>query len=253
MQRLRILPTIRHRPVFAAPLGMGLLGLACLLLAACGTSSTTGATSGAAATPTCPSAPTLTVVNGTISAVSGGSLTVTGTNGATSTVHLAANVTIRKLTTLPISSLTAGTRVQVVTDTDVTTAQRIVLTTAGQGTGGGFGGGAGGGGVTRTPGANSSCFSRRGQGTPGSGIPGQNTFRGIRGTVDTATSTKLTMEDAQGQVYNLAITPTTLIQTTTTGQPSDLTVGSQVQATGTKAADGSVTARTITVSPPAGA
>ena len=251
MQRLRIPLAIRRRPAFAAPLGMGLLGLACLLLAACGTSSTTGATGGAAATPTCPSAPTLTVVNGTISAVSGGSLTVTGTNGATTTVHLAANATIRKLTTLPISSLTAGTSVQVVTDTDVTTAQRIVLTPAGQGTGGGFGGGAGR--PTRTPGANAGCFSRRGQGTPGSGIPGQNTFRGIRGTVDSATSTKLTMEDAQGQGYNLAITPTTLIQTTATGQPSDLTVGSQVQATGTKAADGSVTARTITVSPPAGA
>lgn len=248
MQRLRTLPTIRCRSACAAPLGMGLLGLACLLLAACGSSAGAAA---ANATATCPSGPTFTVVYGTISAVSGGSLTVTGANGATTTVHLAANATIRKLTTLPISSLTAGTSVQVVTDTDITTAQRIVLIPTGQGTGGGFGGGAGR--PTRTPGANASCFSRRGQGTPGSGIPGQNTFRGIRGTVDSATSTKLTMEDAQGQVYNLTITSSTLIETTATGQPGDLTVGSQVQATGTKAADGSVTARSITVSPPAGA
>jgi hypothetical protein len=246
MLRLRLPPAIRRHPAFAAPLGMGLLGLTCLLLASCGSS----AAASANATPTCAAVP-FTVVNGTISAASNGSFTVTGANGATTTLHLAANATIRKLTTLPVSSLTAGTRVQVVTDTDVTTAQRIILTTAGQGTGGGFGGGNGG--VARTPSANSSCFSRRGQGTPGSGIPGQNTFRGIRGTVDTATGTKLTMEDAQGQVYNLAITPSTLIETTATGQPSDLTVGSQVQATGTKAADGSVTARTITVAPPAGA
>ena len=223
------------------------------LLAACGASANANGASAATATATCPPATrNVATVTGAISATASGSITVNATNGKTTVVHLASNTTIRKLTTLPASRLTAGTAVQVQTDTDVTVAQRILLTPASaSGTATpGRGLGRGGNGTPRA-GVNAACLRRGGgaQGTPASGFPGQNTFRGVRGTVDSATSTQLIMEDAQGQVYHLAITSSTLIETTSSGSPSDLVVGASVLCTGTSASDGSVTARSITVAP----
>jgi hypothetical protein len=50
-------------------------------------------------------------------------------------------------------------------------------------------------------------------------------------------------------VYTLAITSSTLIETTGNGAVSDLVNGATVTCTGTSASDGSVTARSITVAP----
>jgi hypothetical protein len=242
------LPRPRLRIVALLPAALGLA----LLLAACGASANANGASAATATATCPPATrNVATVTGAISATASGSITVSAANGKTTVVHLAATTSIRKLTTLPASSLTAGTAVQVQTDTDVTTAQRILLTPAsasGTATPGvGFGRGKG----TPPAGVNSNCLRRGGgvQGTPASGFPGQNAFRGVRGTVDSATSTQLIMEDAQGQVYHLAIISSTLIETTSSGSPSDLVVGASVTCTGTSASDGSVTARSIIVAP----
>jgi hypothetical protein len=96
-------------------------------------------------------------------------------------------------------------------------------------------------------GANRACFQRNGRGTgQGSGQGAGAGFQGLRGTVDSATSTRLVFDDAQGQTYSVAITSATVIQQTAAAQASSLTVGTTVMASGTPTATG-ITARTITI------
>ena len=223
----------------------GLVGvcgvLVVLVLAGCGTSANAGGAS-ATATATCPpTAPTRNTqtARGTISAVASGTITVAESSGTSVTVHLDATTRITKLVKAQASALAAGTRVQVVTDASVTTAQQIVITT-GQGFGGGGGRGAGSG--TPTAGFNRACFQRQGQGAGQGG--GQGGRFGLAGVVASVSSTQLVVNDAQGQALTVAITPATAIETMATGHASDLAVGASVLVTGLKASDG-ITARTI--------
>ena len=234
-------------------LGGGLiaaLGLA-TLLAACGgpasaNSGNSGSTASASATATCPPTGSFKTATGTLSAVSGSAITVTDTKGAQTVFNLDSSTRVTKMVTEPASALTAGTSVQVITDTNVTTAQRITI--LGQGAGQGRGGFPGfGGGRTGTPaaGANRNCFTRGGQGAGAAGGPASG-FQGLRGTVASASSTQLVLDDTQGQTFSMAITPSTQILTSQAGKASDLAVGDKATVAGT-ASGSSYTARTITV------
>lgn len=236
--------------------GIALLALPLFgaLLAACGSSSSTSSTSiaGATATATCPPAGAFKSVTGTITTVGSGAITLTDSNGAVTQVQLPSSVRITRTVSVTAADLPSGTAVQVVTDTNATTAKsiRVVSGTAGAGQGGfGPGGGFGGrGGANGTPGAgaNPGCF-RRGQGAGQGQTPGQGSgFQGLRGTVDSATSAKLTFDDSQGQTYSVAITSSTTISKVESAQASDLRTGMKVTVVG-DTTSGGLTARTIAV------
>lgn len=238
-----------------------LMAAVAALMAACGASGGGPGAASASATATCPPAVAFKTVRGTITAASiatttGGAITVTDTTGTKTVVHVGSATRVTKLTTLPASSLAAGQSVQIVTDTNVTTAQRIMVLPSGQA---GFGGtGFGGFRGRATPGTgagagrNAACFARQrtGQGT-GQGTGQTSGFQGLRGTIDAASSTQIVLDDPQGQTFTVAITTSTVILTSAAGTPGDLTVGALVSVAGAAASDG-ITARTVTVQPAAG-
>ncbi len=214
-----------------------------MLLAACGAANGSSASASAASpTPTCPPAVAFKSVTGTISATGTGSITITASNSTATLVQLTANTRITRMVPATVSDLKAGTSVQVTTDTSVTTAQRILVLSSSAGGTGGFGGFGGGRGFARgTPpaGANPACFQRQRQGS-------QAGFQGLRGTVDSASATQLVLDDPQGQTFSVAITTSTVIETSAAGAQSDLHVGATVTATGTATSNG-ISARAITV------
>ena len=239
--------TTRHASIggpaarlYAPPVALAAL---MMLLAACGTQGTAAASS-ATATPTCPPARSFETVTGTISATAANAITVTSSNGSKTLVHLTSTTRVTRILVAKPSDLTTGATVQVTTDTAVTAAQRIVIVPAGQGGFGGRGGGPGFGRGTPPAGFNSACFQR--QGTPSAGTGGTGGFQGLRGTVASATSTQLVLDDTQGQTFTVAITSATVILTSASGTASDLSVGLTVSASGTATSDG-ISARTITV------
>jgi hypothetical protein len=242
--------TRRARALGLPLMAVAIAALLAALMAACGASG--GGAGAASATATCPPATAFKSVRGTITAAtitaaSGGALTVTDATGTKTTVNVGANTRVTKLTALPASGLAAGQSVQVITDTNVTTAQRIMVLPSGSTGfgGGGFGGFRG----TATPGTgaragrNAGCFARQRQGQ-GSGQAGG--FQGLRGTIDTASSTRIVLDDPQGQTFTVAVTPGTVIVTSAAGTLGDLTVGATVTAAGS-AASGGINARTVTV------
>lgn len=207
------------------------------LVGACGSPSGASAASAASATPTCPPTVAFKSVNGTIQAVSGSTLTLDAANGTATQVTITSTTRVTKLVLVKTTDLAAGARVQVTTDASTTTAQRILVMPAGTGTGGGFRGA----GANGTPGAraNRGCIGRTGQ--------AQGTrFPGLAGTVVSASSTQIVLDDAQSQMFTLAITPATIIETSAAGQVSDLTKGAKALVTGTSASGG-IVARSITV------
>ena len=225
------------------------------LLAACSSASASGAS--AQATATCPPTPNFTAVSGSVTAVNGSSVTVQPASGASVIVALANTTRYTVETSVPGASLAAGTPVLVLTDTNATTARSVRVLPANSANGnGGFGGGNGGFGNgggprgTPRPGANPACARRGsfgggaggGAGTDGTGAG----FQGLRGTVDSASATSLTFDDAQGQTYSVAITATTTITKTATGQASDLTAGAKVMILAQKV-NGQTVARTVTI------
>jgi hypothetical protein len=222
-----------------------LLGIALCLaagLAACGSAS--ASTGSATATPNCTSARAAqpATSTGTISNVTASAFQLTDTSGKVTTVQLTANTRITRVVTGTAASLTSGAIVQITADATGTTAQRITVASQaanGNGFGNGFRGGARG---TPPAGSSAACAGTR--------TPGRNNFQGnfagIRGTVASATSTRVVVNDAQGQTLTFAITPTTQILTTTSGSASDLTPGSTAVVTGTLAGT-TLTARTIVI------
>lgn len=228
---------------------VGTLALA-TLLAACGAAS---ASPGAQATATCPPAPSFAAIIGSVTAVTTSSVTVKESSGSSATVSLANTTRYSVMTNVAATSLTQGTPVLVLTDTNATTARsvRVLSGNATGAGGGGFGGGGFGGGARGTPraGANPACARRgsfgggAGGATDGTGAAG---FQGLRGTVDSATATTLTFDDAQGQTYAVALTSATIITRTAAGQARDLTVGANVMILAQKAS-GQIVARTVTI------
>jgi hypothetical protein len=221
--------------------GMAAASVALLALAACGSSSPSSATTQASSS-TCPTATTaIKFVTGTISQLSASSATV-ASNGQTTVVHFTSNTRITTLQTVSASTLTAGTRVEIFTQSSngssPTVAQAILVANAGASGRPGFNGtpGAGRGGRSFNP----SC-ARRGQGLTQLG------FRGLSGQITTinTTSSQLTITDAQGTSYAVTFTSTTAIAQTVRGSISDLAVGDTINASGQAASDG-LTATSIT-------
>ncbi|HEX9038983.1 MAG TPA: hypothetical protein VF808_18520 [Ktedonobacterales bacterium] len=236
---MRVYPQSRILRALAAG---GALALAALLTA-CGSAT---ASPGAQATATCPPAPSFTSVTGAVTALGSGTVTVKDLAGASVTVALASTTRYSLTTTVAPSSLTAGMSVVVITDTNATVARSVrVLSTNGTGGGGGFGAG-GFGGPRGTPGAgsNAACAGRFNGGAGAAN--GTNGFQGLRGTVDSATATTLTFDDAQGQTYSVALTSATVITKTAAGQAGDLKVGANVTILAGKT-NGQLEARTVTI------
>lgn len=221
----------------------GMLALA-TLLAACGSASANGA--GAQATATCPPTPSFSTVTGAITALGSGTMTVKDTSGGSTTVALTSTTRYTLMTAVAVTSLTAGTPVLVLTDTNATTARSIRVLAGTAGGNGGFGGGFGGARGTPRPGFNTACARNFGGGQGGTADGTGSGFQGLRGTVDSATSAKLTFDDAQGQTYSVAITSATTIEKSAAGQAGDLKVGESVTATGQKTS-GQITARNVTI------
>src|SRR5262245_5536989 len=109
------------------------------LLVGCGASGASGAA--AAATSTCPPTPTLKTVTGHVATVSADALTVTDSSGAVTNVQFSSTTRVTRITSIPATSLSNGTAVLVLTDTNATVAQRISVL---QSTGASGSGGAGG-------------------------------------------------------------------------------------------------------------
>jgi hypothetical protein len=262
-----VLHRLKQAPRLCVGGALALLLVAAALLSGCG-ATTAGAVAGATATPTCPpagqQAGNFKTVNGSITSVGTGTITVTNTAGTATVVTIASTTVFTRIATGMPSDLTTGTAVQVLTDTNATMARNIRILPAGASSGaGGFGGGAGGfggrgGNGTPTARGNPACAPRRGQGQgqgqgadqgggQGAGFPGQGSgFQGLRGTVDSASSTKLVFDDVAGQTYSVAITSSTVIQKIGTAKASDLKTGMKVLVAGA-AASGGVTARSITI------
>lgn len=243
-------PSLRISAVAAA----FCLMIASVLLAGCGTASASTSTSAStSATATCPPTASFKTVTGKITSTSSGTIAVTDSQGKVTQVRISATTRLTEIAHPAATSLTAGTSVLVLTDTNATVAQRInVLGAGANGSGGfGFGSGSGSGRPTGTPStrANARCFQRTGQrtrqGTPGTGNGG-GAFQGVQGTIDTVNSTHLTFHDAQGQEYSVAITPATVIQQTALAKSSDLTVGMNVMVVGSASSAG-IAARTIAI------
>lgn len=213
-------------------------------LAACGAAPTSAAS--ATGTPNCAQARSVRSVSGKISAVTASSFQVTdATSGQVLTVQLTSSTRISRIVVASASSLTSGVVVQVTADSSGTTAQRIIITPQGANGFGTRGGGARG---TPPAGFPAGCVAAR---TPGQNPFGQNTARGgVRGTVESATSTYVVVTDARGQTLTFAITASTQILTTADGKPSDLTSGSTVLVTGAMSGT-SLVARMVVVQPPA--
>lgn len=85
--------------------------------------------------------------------------------------------------------------------------------------------------------------------------PGSNPAVGsqalARGTVTNLTATSMTLTNAQCSI-TITFAPTTTVQKQVTGSVSDLSNNETVTVTGTRAADGSVTAVTIQITPAGG-
>jgi hypothetical protein len=230
-----------------SPLFLGIALFLATGLAACGSASANSAS--ATATPNCTPvrpAQTAQTATGTISNVTANSFQLTAASGKVTAVQITANTRITRIVAVSATSLAPGATVQVVPDAAGTTAQRITVVPQ-AGTGNGFGS-RGGGRASGTPpaGFNPACLATR---TPGRG-PFQGNQLGVRGTVQSVSSTQIMVNDPQGQTLTFAITPSTQILTTAAGSASDLTQGSTATVTGTLSGT-SLVARSIIIQPAA--
>jgi hypothetical protein len=141
--------------------------------------------------------------------------------------------------TVPASSLQTGTlvRVTVTSSGGTYTATSIIVT---GGTGSGFPG------TNGTPGAgfgrgNSSCFARNRSGS------GNNSFRGLIGTVGSLSGNTLTITDSTGTDYTVTITARTQLVQTKSVTAAALKVGEPLTVSGKAAAQQGITANAIVI------
>jgi len=96
-----------------------------------------------------------------------------------------------------------------------------------------------------TPGAQRGGFGQGGQG--GQNGTGQGGFGGTFGTIDSIEGNVVNVKMQNGSIVKVTTTDTTLIQKTADVTVQDLQVGEQVTVSGSQAADGTTTARSIRV------
>lgn len=172
---------------------------------------------------------------GSIESVNGSTLAVT-TELATISATVGENANIRITSVLEPTALTAGGQVMVASERveGRTLARLITVIPEGQG---GFGGGRGGQG-----GGGQAAFGG-GQGGQGGGGA-----RALFGTIESIADSGFTLETQQGPLP-IAMNEETVIIQTNQGTVADLEPGMQVRVAGQTDEEGTIEARTVTVTP----
>ncbi len=245
----------------AAPRSALFLAACLFLLTACGSSTSTGATSsGTSATATAcaqttrPATAFRTAI-GTIASINGQTLVLTNAQGKNVTVTYSSSTTFTQEVKLAPSDLKEGASVRVAVTSagsSYTAASVLVssgtTTTTGKGGFGGFPGFNGTPGARRGTGTNPCAANRArfGNGTPGAGA-GTNNFRGLIGTVSQVNGTILTITDTTGASYTVTLTAQTQIVETKSATAAVLKVGEPLTVVGKPGSQNAVAASTIAV------
>ena len=120
-----------------------------------------------------------------------------------------------------------------------TTANAAASTTGARTAGNGTGGGRGVAAACPSPGA-----------SPSASASGAAARRGASGTVANLTNNSLTVHDARCNTdVKITFDPSVIVRKSTVGQASDLQESQTVTVTGTREADGSIKANSITIVP----
>ncbi len=215
------------------------------LLVACGsTTSTTTGNVAATNTPTKTVCPTVTAV--TITSVSATQLQGTTQAGKDVQVTFTDKTTFIHPATLTPADIKTGSTVVVTVKQNADSTYTALTINSG-----GFSGGRQGG-YPRGGGANGCGGQRRGSGgfgggsgTPGAG--GTQSRQVVSGTVNQISNTSMTLTDASGNDYTIAITSTTRINSQKTITASDLKAGQIVSIIGTADTQGGIAASSVSV------
>jgi preprotein translocase subunit YajC len=196
-------------------------------------------------------------VVGTVASVASDTLTVqNAANGTATTVHLAANATIRKQVTAQLADIKVGDQLfatGALTGTKLTaTVIQLGTTTGGAGFGGGTGRPRGVNGTpgtvfTGTPGTGRQFNGTPGtgrqfngtpgpQGTPGAGFNGAG-FNRVSGTVTAINGSTLTVKTTDGTSATVEVGTSTQIENQQTITLAAVKTGDTVRATGTQNGD----------------
>ena len=173
---------------------------------------------------------------GTISSISGSTLTVKGADGTITNVNTTSATTVTKSATGSLSDVKVGDHVNVNgtgTSTEIA-AQRVTDSGNTAPTNGPAGGGPGGGGG----------FGNGGPPPNGGNGSGTNTFAGASGTVKSISGSTITLETSTGTTVTATTSASTTVSITTQSTVSALAVGDQVAVVGT-AGNNAVTATSI--------
>ncbi len=271
----------RSAPVRRA-LALSVLGVAAVILAACGgssasntashtsTSTTTGTGRGAGAG----GGRSFPGTTGTIAAINGSSLEVQSSTSQT-TVTYTSTTTFEQTTSATVANVTVGSCISAfgkptsgssstksvigepVTATTVTITQPTSGTcTGGFGAGGGFARGAGGAGGAGGPGGGGG-FPGGGERPGGGNFPARaaGEFGAASGPVTAVSPSTVTVTETNPSTKKTSSVVVTLTSATTYSQrtpaaPSDLAVGKCATAIGQAGTTGAVTARSISISTP---
>ncbi|MHB8717507.1 MAG: hypothetical protein ACYDAC_01260 [Candidatus Dormibacteria bacterium] len=215
------------------------LGAATIVIAGCGTASSTGQ-------PTASAPPGGLAVRGAageVAQVNGPTLVVSAASGDV-TVVVSGSATVLQTRTGGVADLSVGTCAQVTGSRDsagaVTAAaiRDFTATTSGCNLGSGFGSPRGG--------------SRlRPSGAPSAPARTANpNSASLGGSVVAASATSLTLQPSSGGTETVAVPTTVRVTIVTIASLSSITVGTCVQAVGPRDASGAVMARAVTIVPP---
>lgn len=226
--------------------------LAMLLLAGCGASasagasnvSSTAATATACAQATRPAAANKTAL-GTLKSINGQTLVLTNRQGNAVTVTYSGSTFFTQENSVAPVSLQSGTAVRVAVTSKDGTYTATLITIVNRANGNGFSGFPRGNGTPRAGrGGNNPCFNRS-----QAGRGGNNAFRGLTGTVSQLSSNTLTITDATGADYSVAITPQTRILETKNVTSAALKIGIVLTVVGRADRQGVIAASTIAIIP----
>jgi len=215
--------------------------LSTTLLVACGSNnSTTTGNVTATNTPTKTVCPTVTAV--TIKSVNATQLQGTTQAGKDVQITFTTKTTFIHPATLTPADIKTGSTVAVTVKQNADSTYTALTINAG-----GFSGGRQGG--FPRGGANGCGGQRRGGGFgASSGTPGASPSRQVvSGTVNQISNTSLTLTDASGNDYTIAITSTTRINSQKTITANDLKAGQIVSIVGTANGSSTITANSVSV------
>ena len=223
---------MKYRLIRAAATLLGTVSL--MALASCGTAAAPSPTPNTATPPTSPSTPAQYQgrgAGGTIAQVNGNTLTLTTTQG-TVTVNIGSDSTIQKTVTSALSDLQEGEFLFVMGSPDASgniSATSIQVLPQGS-----------------SPPSAPSVGSRGSSNQSGTRAPSQR--QGTMGTLSKIDGNVLTLTTSQGTA-TVTVGSDTTIQETVTGTISDLQEGQSVSVTGSRDANGNITATSIRIQP----